>query len=323
MEFRTIVDINGGLPRIEHHNPIMMLGSCFTENIGGRLERGLFDIEINPFGTLYNPASIAAALRRLLEDKEFQADELFFHGGIWHSFDHHSRFSSADRSTALEKINESYRRAVQFLRNAKVLILTFGTAYVYRLAESDRIVANCHKLPPAAFRRIRMTTEEIISEWQPLLGQLRRTNPEMQIIFTVSPIRHLADGAHGNQLSKSALLLAVGTITENCSFCSYFPSYEIVLDELRDYRFYAADMVHPSDIAVDYIMERFAGVCFSDACRDAAKECGKLSRMLRHRPLTDDPVAAGRFNGLIRQEALRLTEKMPYLKRTIENKFPK
>lgn len=313
MEFRTKIELQNFQPAIGHNEKIMMLGSCFTENIGERLTRGMFDVDINPFGTLYNPASIAQSVDRLLEGHEFAKEELFEYQGTWHSFAHHSRFSSSNPDTALERINERFRNAADNLRQARHLIVTFGTAFVFSLEENGEIVANCHKLPAARFRRTRLSVDEIVETWTALLHRLLKVNPDLYVTFTVSPIRHLADGAHGNQLSKSTLLLAVDRLMEAIPQCRYFPSYEIQLDELRDYRFYAADMTHPSEVAVDYIYTRFSEACFSDSARQAAADCEKLYRQLHHRPLTDNAEAIARFKASTEKLRRQLLDRYPYL----------
>lgn len=323
MEFRTIIDLPDKLPTVCHDEPIMLLGSCFSDNIGERLRRALFDVTANPFGTLYNPASIASAISRLADNVPFSADELTEYGGMWHSFAHHSRFSSVDQAVALEKINREFLSAARTLTAARTVVVTFGTAFVYRLAENGRTVANCHKLPAKFFSRTKMTETEIVGLWIPLLDRLFRINPRLNVVFTVSPIRHLADGAHQNRLSKATLLLAADRLTRHDDRCSYFPAYEIMDDELRDYRFYAADMVHPSEIAADYIMERFAESCFPPSTRQAAAICAKLTRQLRHRPLTDNREAIEKFNASTRQAALDIAGKLPYLRQTIENLISK
>ena len=169
MEFRTKIELQRFQPAIGHDEKIMMLGSCFTENIGERLTRGMFDVDINPFGTLYNPASIAKSIDRLLEEREFSKEELFEYQGTWHSFAHHSRFSSSNPDTVLERINERFHKAADNLRRARHLIVTFGTAFVFSLEENGEIVANCHKLPAARFRRTRLSVDEIVEEWTALL----------------------------------------------------------------------------------------------------------------------------------------------------------
>ena len=306
---------NCGL-NVGYGDSILMLGSCFSDNVGERLSRCLMDVCVNPFGTLYNPASIARAVERLAENRLFTESELFEHSGMWHSFFHHSRFSSASREKALNGINAAYSDAVGRLRSGSVMIVTFGTAYVFRHGGS--VVANCHKLPQREFERSRMDVDGIVEEWEMTLALLSRVNPGLKVVFTVSPIRHRADGMHGNQLSKAVLLLAVDKLVAGHPQCCYFPSYEIVLDELRDYRFFAADMAHPTETAVDYVFERFSETYFTEATRKRTVACLKLYRMVSHRPLTDNLAEIGKFRQATVDYARRLAEELPCVKGQIE-----
>lgn len=342
MDFRTAIKPAPATIRVDHSSGIMMLGSCFSDNIGRRLLDGLFDVDVNPMGTLYNPASIASALDDIMERREFAAADLFEHDGRWHSFAHHSRFSGTDPEKVLKGINSRLRTAHDNLRLGRVLIVTLGTAWIFSLRATGRVVSNCHKLPQAMFERSRMSVSDIVTLWQPLLSRLREFNPSLQVIFTVSPIRHLADGAHGNQLSKATLLLAVDALIETTStvmpteaVCpdgtillidpvppmamEYFPAYEALMDDLRDYRFYAADMTHPSETAADYVYSLFASSHMSEATRGLAAACRKVTRRLAHRPMTDDKAAIERFE----QSTLQLVESLslshPYLKKAITN----
>lgn len=323
MEFRTITDLPDNLPRINHNEHILMLGSCFSDNIGERLRRAMFPVTINPFGTLYNPESIAMAIDRMLDGKPYQAEELIFHNGLWHSFAHHSRFSSVNPDNALRKINREFTDSVESLKHLKHLFVTFGTAYAFRLKETGKIAANCHKMPAALFIRERMSVNDITDRWIPLIDRLFGLNPTLEVTFTVSPIRHLADGARQNTLSKATLLLASETITSHDRRCHYFPAFEIMNDELRDYRFYAADMTHPTEVAVDYIMERFSDACFSEQTRRDAASCEKLYRRICHHPLTDDTEAIEKFRTSTRQAANELADRLPHIRQTIENLFSK
>lgn len=312
MKFQTTVDSDGCGLTIDHADGIMTLGSCFAEDVALRLQRSMLPVCINPFGTLYNPASIAAVLDRLMAERPYTSDELIAHDGLWHSMDHHSRFSSVDPNKALSRINEAYTDGCQRLKSASHLIVTFGTAYVFE--QDGRVVANCHKMPASMFVRRCLSVAEIVALWMPLVDRLKAFNPTLDITFTVSPVRHLSDGAHGNQLSKATLLLAVDRIiAAHKDSCHYFPSYEIVLDELRDYRFYAADMAHPSDVAVDYVAERFKQSCLTAEAQQIAARCEKLYARLQHRPLTDDVAAAARFRDATAKAAADLAAAYPHL----------
>lgn len=275
---------------------MMLLGSCFAEYIGERLHDYHFPVDVNPFGIQYNPYSIASSVERLIDGKPYTADELFRDGNLWHSFAHHSSFSHTDSDRCLQQINSRLLPAATLLREADRLIFTWGTSWVYTLAGSDRVVANCHKLPAARFDRRQLTVAEMCNRWGSLLETLFTLNPRVEILCTVSPVRHLKDGAHGNQLSKAALLLFTDELCRMFpSRCSYFPAYEIVLDELRDYRFYDTDMAHPSAQAVDYVWEKFAETYFDEATRTVNREWGHLLSALRHRPLTPDRESYRKF----------------------------
>ena len=235
----------------------------------------------NPFGTLYNPLSIASCLQRAVDNRPMQADELVWHDGLWHSWLHHSRFSHSDREQCLSHCNDAIRQTHDFLERKPLLMVTFGTAWVFY--HQGRVVANCHKLPSQQFERRRLSVREIVEVWQPLSARLA-----CPIIFTVSPIRHLADGAHGNQLSKATLMLAVDSMVNANPQTYYFDSYELLMDELRDYRFYARDMCHPSDMAVDIVWERFQETYMSAGTRDCLRRQEKAYIQSQHRPIIEN-----------------------------------
>lgn len=273
--------------KIDYSSGIVSIGSCFADEIGARLQDGDFHVELNPFGALYNPASIAAAVRRLMEDNPIGREDLVEHDGLWHSWHHHGSFSRSTAGATLTTCNSRLHKAHAALKEASVLMITFGTAWVFELVSSVEfgvIVANCHKLPTQMFERRRMTVEEIVSLWQPLLQELEAYYSNLKVLFTVSPIRHLADGAHGNQLSKSTLLLAVDQLVDERK-AFYFPSYEIVLDELRDYRYFDEKMTHPTPLAVDVVWERFQRATMVPAVREQAHFNAKQHKRERHIPL--------------------------------------
>lgn len=281
MELYTTIKIPKPPFRFSWQERILLLGSCFAENIGAKLAENKFNVDINPFGTLYNPASIAAALRMLLHPERFTANDLFRHEGVYHSFTHHSRFSSTSETECLEKINDRLFASAQEIRKTGYMVITLGTAYVYRLKSSGQVVANCHKLPEKMFDRSMLSVAEIVSEWKELLLSLWEQCPDLKILFTVSPIRHWKDGAHGNQLSKATLLLAADTLqTAYPERIAYFPAYEIMMDELRDYRFYATDMLHPSELAVDYIWQRLQKISYPMKRKAFLKNGQRSKRLL-------------------------------------------
>jgi hypothetical protein len=288
---------------------ILLLGSCFAENMGERLSENKFKADVNPFGILYNPASIASAVRALIRPERYTEDGLFEKDGVYHSFDHHSRFSSLSKEEALENINLRLHDSANGLTQATRMVVTFGSAYMYVLKSDGRIVANCHKLPDGLFERRMLSVEEIAEEWTALLYSLWEHNPKIRILLTVSPVRHWKDGAHGNQLSKAVLLLAADRL---CRLfpeqISYFPAYEIMMDELRDYRFYADDMLHPSSRAIDCIWECFAENYLSSETKSILKEWQEIRKALDHKPFQPDSEAYKRFinQTLLREERIKL-----------------
>ncbi|MDR1343918.1 MAG: GSCFA domain-containing protein [Tannerellaceae bacterium] len=312
MEWNTPVSIPEAAFTFSYRDEIMILGSCFAGEIGDKLREDKFNVDINPFGTLYNPASIALSLRRLLNPEPFAASDLFEHEGVYHSFMHHSQFSSTLENEALENVNRQLQISSCNLTTASRLIITFGTAYVYRHKSSNQIVSNCHKLPERIFQRGRLPVEEIINEWDDLLHSLREANPALKILFTVSPIRHWKDGAHHNQLSKATLLQAIDTLQTHHPGLAYFPAYEIMMDELRDYRFYADDMLHPSSLAVEYICERFYRSFLSSESQNLIGEWQTIRKALGHKPIQ---AASPSYRQFIRQTLLKaenLYGKFPY-----------
>jgi len=285
MKFRTELNIPKSDFKINLDDKIAIFGSCFAENISEKLSQAGFCIDANPFGIVYNPISLADIFHQIVDNKIYTENDLIKHDGVYHSFSHHSRFSSSDKNLVLEKINSRIKEAFIFLKTADYLIITFGTSYYYRLAETGQPVSNCHKLPEKYFYRKRMSIEDIVSQWVWVIPALTDNNPNLRIIFTVSPIRHFRDGFHENQLSKSILLLAIEELIDIYPSCSYFPSYELLLDDLRDYRFYARDLVHPSDEAIDYIWEKFSDAYFDLSTKKMVDKYEKKSKSDLHRPI--------------------------------------
>ncbi|HDR68315.1 MAG TPA: GSCFA domain protein [Bacteroidaceae bacterium] len=314
MKFRTEVDIPGYPFRIDHRSPVLMMGSCFTDYMGSYLHKYLFDVCINPFGVIYNPLSIHKALTAILDKEEYTEDDLELYNDLYFSFNHYTGFSHPDKHKALENINRSFKEARRFIHDAHYLFLTFGTSYVYRYNKSGEIVCNCHKMPASAFSRERLTPEMITDALTGLFNRLQQVNRHLKIIFTISPVRHWKDGAHGNQVSKSILLLAVNRL---CSFNPesffYFPSYEMMMDDLRDYRFYAEDLIHLNNVAVTYIWEKFASAFFTDETRQVIEKLDSLLKAFQHKPVHPDSITHKKF---VREREKRLTglkSNYPYL----------
>ncbi|MFA6644001.1 MAG: GSCFA domain-containing protein [Bacteroidales bacterium] len=291
MDFRTRIHIPEVDFKIDHTSKMMLFGSCFSENIGIRLQQSKFNVDVNPFGILYNPMSVSSSIRRLLDKTEFTESDLVFGNEMYHSFMHHGNFSDTDKDICLKNISDRFNKASDFIEKTDLLLITFGTAYVYRLNQSveearNDVVSNCHKFPADNFVRARLTVEEITEDWINLITVLKSVNPNLKFIFTVSPIRHWKDGAHENQISKSILHIAIDKLISNfIDDMYYFPAYEIMIDELRDYRFYEEDMNHPSSFAVDYIWKQFSKTYFTDITMTINKEWGQIMKAVNHKPL--------------------------------------
>lgn len=312
MNFRTQVELPKKETEIRHSDRIMLFGSCFAENIGNLLLTNKFRCEVNPFGILYNPLSVAEAVHQILVGKTYKEADLFCAGGYWHSFMHHSVFSEESSEVCLARINTRLSRASTEFSRLNSLIITWGTAWVYTLKETGAVVGNCHKQPDRLFSRRLLTVEEIVQTYTSLLEKIRNVNPNVNILFTVSPIRHIKDGLHGNQVSKSTLLLAINALQRQCRDCYYFPSYEIMMDELRDYRFYADDMLHPSSVAVNYLWECFIESYFSKETIQIIKEWEEIRKALSHKPFNAQSETYRKFLTQIVLKINRLKEKFPY-----------
>jgi hypothetical protein len=310
MRYFTEIKIPESIHKIGYQSKMVMLGSCFAENIGEKLQQKKFRVDLNPFGILYNPTSIEASLRRLMDRQLMVPGDLFLNEGVWQSFSHHSRFASIDRDETLENMNSRIVAGHQNLAEAKFLFLTFGTSWVYELAETGQVVSNCHKVEANHFRRYRLDVPKIVSLFVPLLKKLREFNPGLEVVFTVSPIRHWKDGAVENQLSKATLIVAIHEIIRQTGG-SYFPSYEIMMDELRDYRFYAEDMIHLSEVAVDHIWQRFSETFISG---DAVKIMGEVQKIVdaaSHRPFNPGTKEFRQFATKFFEKASGLVSQFP------------
>lgn len=316
MEFRTLVELPGNQLKINHSHRILLLGSCFAENIGNKLTENKFQCDINPYGTLYNPYSLAFALHEIDCGKIYTEKDLFFRQGQWHSSMHHSSFSDESKDTCLQRINERNRRTLESLPTLDYVIVTYGSSFIYEDTVTQQVAGNCHKRPEKDFnRRLINNPDEMAAEILMLKETFLHHNPNVKIIFTISPIRHIRDGLHENQLSKALLLAALARnerIIDNISGF-YFPAYEIMMDELRDYRFYAEDMVHPSSLAIDYIWECFGKCYFNRDTQNIIKEWEEIKKGLKHRPFRAE---SEEYKIFLRQLVLkieRIKEKCPYL----------
>ena len=291
------------------------MGSCFTENIGRLMERWMFPLTVNPFGVTYNPASISRQLEALMQKEAYVAEELNHHNELWFSFDHYTGFSSPERQKCLEGINRSFLDAKKELRKAGVLVITWGTSWVYRYNPTGEVVCNCHKIPAGQFTRARLSVHDITDLYSDLITRLFNYNAGLKILLTVSPVRHWKDGAHGNQLSKAALLLATEALElQFPGKVCYFPSYEMTMDELRDYRFYADDMLHLNSIATGYIWEKFQKALVSGESRQIIGDLEPLLKMEDHRTRGNSSIAYKNSLDKHQEKRTELREKYPFLK---------
>lgn len=311
MKFRTTLQPKPSAGRpISYHHQGLSLGSCFAEHIGQRLEQLHYPLVRNPFGLIYNPLSLARLLSRLLDNQSPQAQELFEYQGLWHHFDYHGSFSHPDKNTALAQMTEAFERGRTALLKADYLLLTFGTAWIYETETT--VVNNCHKLPKEHFQRRRASLEELLQIWQPLLKRLLNLQPQTRLVFSLSPVRHLRDGLVENQLSKALLRIFIETLQE-AERAEYFPAYELLLDDLRDYRFYATDLCHPNEMAVQYIWEAFEQSQLAVTETKWRKKFKQLWDAEQHRPLHPERQAQQDF--LAWKDRLRqsLQERWPQL----------
>lgn len=280
-DFRTPVNISPSPFAIDHQQAVLLTGSCFTAHIGAYLHRYKFRHLTNPFGIIYNPVSLA---KSITAKPDFQPSDFFENEGRWRHWDLHSELAHPDLATAVQKANNAAANTADFLKTADILVFTLGTASVFNLTSTGQTVANCHKMPAKMFQRERLTVEQTVQVLSEAITSARAVQPALKVILTVSPVRHLRDGAIENQRSKAVLVLACEALTRAYENVYYFPSYELLLDDLRDYRFYGADMIHPSEMAVEYIWEQFAQTFFSLETRALNGRIEKITAAAQHRP---------------------------------------
>lgn len=295
MELRTTFNIDPSPFKVTYHDPAMFIGSCFASSMGSMLEMGRMPVMINPAGAVFNPVSVSNTINNIVSGREFVQDDLYNHNGTWLSFFHYTDFSSEDPSEVVERINNRSVKALEFLQRARFLFITLGTARVYRMKSSGQIVSNCHKIPAVSFESELLKVSDIVSLWSQQLDVLQTLFPALKVIFTISPVRHWKDTAHGNQISKSVLFLAVEELLKHQSSPQYFPAYELVMDDLRDYRFYNDDMLHPSSTAINYIWEQFSGCYMESKTRALWSEVAKITKARNHHISTGSQIKREKF----------------------------
>ena len=288
MQFRTKITIPKKYNPIDYNSKIVSLGSCFAENMAKKLDHFKFQNTCNPFGIIFNPVSIEKMIYRIVNQFFYTEKDIFFHNERWHCYEVHSDLSSSNKGEFLENLNAVLRTSLTHLFQASHIIITYGTSWVYRNLESKAVVANCHKVRQAAFSKEILSVETIEKSIKNTIGYFQIINPNVNFIFTVSPVRHLKDGFVENQVSKANLIGAIYQQLQpaicNLQSATYFPSYEIMMDELRDYRFYEEDMLHPNQVAIDYIWERFSETVISEESHSIMEEVKNIQKGLQHRP---------------------------------------
>ena len=313
MQFQIPIKIPVVSPGVNYKQQILLTGSCFTEHIGQRLSELKFQTLQNPNGILFDPISVCSSLIGYMEERQYDKSELYYHQELYHSWDHHSRFSAPDPEQVIEGINRSQKEAASFLKTADWLIITLGSANSYRLQSTGATVANCHKAPAQTFNKHMHTIQEIITALDGMLYRLFRFNPKLQVIFTISPVRHIRDGIMENNLSKARLLESVHHMVDKFDRLYYFPAYEIVVDVLRDYRFYDIDLVHPNYAATQFVLEKFQETYMDEATANLMEKLDKIRIARAHKPFHPDSERHRQFRAKTRNQIETLLKEHPYL----------
>jgi len=313
MEFRTKITIPESPNKICYKSNLFFIGSCFAENIGSKVVANKFNAVSNPFGVLYNPASVRNSLNRIIKNTTFSEKDFFKSNELYKSFDLHSSFADIDLNKIITRANETLNYSHKALINADFLFITLGTSWIYDHAGSNKTVANCHKLPEKTFKRRLLKHDEIVNYLNDVQQSISSINSKVNIVLSVSPVRHLKDGAIGNQLSKSLLFTAINEVLVANNNYFYFPAYEIMMDELRDYRFYASDMIHPSDTAVDYIWTCFKNSFMNEETIKLSNRITNIVTAQNHKPFFKNTTDYNNFITKLNESIQKLKEDYPYI----------
>lgn len=313
MNFSTKIPIEKAVFPIDYQSKILSLGSCFAQNMGEKFSYYQFKIDSNLFGIIFNPISIEKLIERAVNQNKFTEQDIFYHNGLWHSFEVHSELSNADKAVFLKKLNDLLAIFYDKISTATHFLITYGTAWVYRQIETNCIVANCHKVPQKQFSKELLPVKTIAQSIQNSLDLIKSINPAIHFIATVSPVRHIKDGFIQNNWSKAHLFAALQELINQEPSLSYFPSYEIMMDELRDYRFYAPDMLHPSPMAIDYIWHRFKETTINETAYTTMDKVADIKRGLAHRPFNPDSAQHLLFLSKLNQKITELKEIYPHV----------
>jgi hypothetical protein len=299
--------------QIDYNAKVLLLGSCFSENIGETFEYFKFQQKQNPFGIMFHPLAIETLITNVINEKQYTSDDIFLHNEQWHCYDAHSRLSSASKEQLLQDLNDNITNAYQFLNEASHVVITLGTAWAYRFIETDAFVANCHKIPQKKFLKELLSVEKITESLEATMSLVRSINPKVTFIFTVSPVRHIKDGFVENMQSKAHLITAIHHVVEPRNNYYYFPSYEIMMDELRDYRFYNADMLHPNTTAINYIWERFVTVWISEDTQTTIQSVEEIQKGIAHRPFNPKSDVHQTFLKQLDNKKILLESRFPHI----------
>jgi hypothetical protein len=313
MKLMLDVEIKSPDQKITYSDKIFLIGSCFTEHIGRRLEELKFPVVQNPNGILFDPISVSKSLDAYIELKKYKQADLFYLNELWQSWNHHSVFSGMNADNVLLNINLSQRNAHEQLKTASWLIITLGSSFSYQLAEDDEPVANCHRAPGQWFNKHLLTTEETVSALSGTVEKLKVFNPALKIIFTISPVRHIRDGVIENNRSKARLIEAVHQLVDRYDHIYYFPAYELVIDILRDYRFYDVDLVHPNYAATDFVFDKFEQSFIEENAKAFMEEIKKISNGFKHKPFQPETQSHQSFLRSSFEKVKSLQEKLPQL----------
>ncbi len=320
MELRRELLIKEFGEQLQITDKVMLCGSCFTEHLGARFRQFHFSTVQNPNGIVFNPVSISKSMTSYISNRKYTAEDIFFNQEWWTSWEHHTQFSHSDPVQLLQMINGAQQEAHDFLKKANWLIITLGSAFVYQ-RDNGEVVANCHKVPADKFRKKLLPVEDVLSALDNMIHRLFIYNPDLRIIFTISPVRHLRDGFVENNRSKAVLIQAVHHLVEKFDRLYYFPAYELVIDDLRDYRFYAEDMVHPNYLATDYVWDKFSEACIKKSSREIMKEINLVNAARAHKPFQPDSAAHKKFLRKNLEKVMSLQEQYPYLDFTEDIKY--
>ncbi len=313
MNLQTKIPLKPQQPKIDYGSELLLLGSCFAENIGDKFEYFKFKTLVNPFGILFHPKAIETYLWMATQQEKYTETDLFYHNEQWHCFDAHSKLSHPDQKYILLSLNNALDKTYRNIQSATHICITLGTAWVYRLQALDMVVANCHKVSQKEFGKELLSVEEVIQCLQNCVGLIKNLNPNAKVIFTVSPVRHSKDGLVQNNLSKSHLIAAVHHVLRSDSSSTYFPSYEIMMDELRDYRFYDEDMIHPSTLAVDYIWQHFKETWISEQALTTMNKVKEIQNAMAHKPFNSESQQHQLFLQKLEQKKLQLQQEYSFI----------